>query len=348
MSSQEAAPEPAARAAAPKTAPIPTPTTALAPAPAAPKAPSIDAKTALLRLQQERNGPSSSAAEAAESNALSENGHGDDKRGSGSGDWLMAIRPSLKFPPFPGVTEDMGVISREYVSHFYCPFVKKQGITYAATGYEAVAPVTVEVEDNWAECDLCQKWRRLPGAFVVSDGAPFQCKDADRSCEDCEDDWNDEDELEIENEKGAVLNSALQNLEIEGLEVLDLGRIEMSKGYWSERHVFPVSFRARRSYLDTGSASNDTSEMTDAIVQQYECLVEMGDNGPVFCVTPVAPDGQLLVERRAQGDTASKAWASIVAAREGGGGIRYVTVTFRGATVQHGCIIIIINENGGR
>ena len=63
----------------------------------------------------------------------------------------------------------MGAISREYVSHFYCPFVKKQGITYAATGYEAIAPVTAEVEDHWAECDACQKWRRLPGTqFITS------------------------------------------------------------------------------------------------------------------------------------------------------------------------------------
>jgi len=44
----------------------------------------------------------------------------------------------------------------------------------------------LQVDDNWAECDLCQKWRRLPGTFVVADGAHFQCSDADRSCEDPE------------------------------------------------------------------------------------------------------------------------------------------------------------------
>jgi hypothetical protein len=36
---------------------------------------------------------------------------------------------------------------------------------------------------------------------------------------------------------------------------------------------------------------------------QYECTVEMGDGeveGPVFSVTPMSADGQLLVERRRQ------------------------------------------------
>ena len=135
--------------------------------------PSIDAKTALLLLQNERNGLPTS-------NTVSNVSHDDTmdttkdssagcESGARTSNWLMAMRPSLIFPPFPGVTEDMGAISREYVSHFYCPFVKKQGITYAATGYEAIAPVTAEVDDNWAECDACKKWRRLPGTqFTTS------------------------------------------------------------------------------------------------------------------------------------------------------------------------------------
>ena len=33
---------------------------------------------------------------------------------------------------------------------------------------------------------------------------------------------------------------------------------------------------------------------------QYECVVEIGDEGPVFSVTPMRSDGQLLVEKRRQ------------------------------------------------
>jgi hypothetical protein len=176
-----------------------------------------------------------------------------------------------------------------------------------------------------------------PGTFVVPDGAPFQCGDADRCCEETEDDWNDEDELEIENERGAVLISALQNLNIEGLQVLNLGRIELSKGYWIDKHIFPVGFRSRRSYLDTdatpSTSSNDKPESSGSSSEgggaggdkliQYECLVEMGQDGPIFSVTPVGADGELLVDRRSQGDTTAKAWSSIVmaaAARLEGGG----------------------------
>ena len=39
-----------------------------------------------------------------------------------------------------------------------------------------------------------------------------------------------------------------QSHDIEGLEVLNLGRIELSKGFWNEKLVFPVGYRARRTY----------------------------------------------------------------------------------------------------
>jgi hypothetical protein len=39
----------------------------------------------------------------------------------------------------------------------------------------------------------------------------------------------------------------VQNLDIEGLEVLNLGRIELSKGFWNEKVIFPVGYRARRT-----------------------------------------------------------------------------------------------------
>ena len=40
----------------------------------------------------------------------------------------------------------------------------------------------------------------------------------------------------------------MQNLDVEGLEVLDLGRIELSKGFWNDKVIFPVGYRARRTY----------------------------------------------------------------------------------------------------
>ena len=177
--------EPAAVASAEAPAGLPAPSVPPAPeaAKTAPPKPALDPKSALLLLQKERNGmPASDAASAAsaastiveEPKRRSEGGRGD------SSNYLMAMRPNLSFPPFPGVTEAMGAISREYVMNFYCPFEKKQGITYAAPGFEAVAPVTAEVENQWAECDECQKWRRLPPTFIVADGAPFKCSDADR------------------------------------------------------------------------------------------------------------------------------------------------------------------------
>ena len=301
------------------------------PAAAAPKPTSIDPKTALLLLQNERSaaiphaGPSASHSESLAAKSKVQDGSDGVGRKSSGTDWLMAMRPNLVFPPFPGVTEDMGVISREYISHFYCPFVKKQGITYAATGFEAVAPVTAEVEDNWAECDNCQKWRRLPGSFVVADGAAFTCSEANRSCDDPEDAWDDEEELEIENEKGAVLTSALENLDVEGLEVSSLGRIELTKGYWGEKNIFPVGYRARRTYWGTSAETTvggapEVGEKSQRKIQ-YECVIEKGENGPLFSVTPVGPDGELVSALRKEADTAAKAWTSFVVREAGAHGV---------------------------
>ena len=58
--------------------------------------------------------------------------------------------------------------------------------------------IEAEVEENWAECVLWQKWRLLPSTCIVADSAPFQCADAHRSCEDTGDDEKAEEELEVE------------------------------------------------------------------------------------------------------------------------------------------------------
>jgi hypothetical protein len=111
----------------------------------------MEPKAALMLLQNERNAATNTTSvsaptqshSAAEAKRRSEEGSGEG--GSHKGDWLMSMRPNLTFPPFPGVTEDMGVLAQEYLQHFCCPFIKKQGITYANAGFEAVAPVTAEV-----------------------------------------------------------------------------------------------------------------------------------------------------------------------------------------------------------
>lgn len=41
----------------------------------------------------------------------------------------------------------------EFIEHFHCPFVKKNGTTYATDGFEAVAPITAKVDDNWGVKD---------------------------------------------------------------------------------------------------------------------------------------------------------------------------------------------------
>ena len=58
--------------------------------------------------------------------------------------------------------------------------------------------IEAEVQENWAECDSCQKWRLLPSTCIAADVAPFQCSDAHRSCEDAGDDEKAEEELEVE------------------------------------------------------------------------------------------------------------------------------------------------------
>ena len=121
------------------------------PAPAPPKAPAMEPKAALMLLQNERNAVTNTTSvsaptqshSAGEAKRRSEEGTGEGV--AHKGDWLMSMRPNLTFPPFPGVTEDMGVLAQEYLQHFCCPFIKKQGITYANAGFEAVAPVTAEV-----------------------------------------------------------------------------------------------------------------------------------------------------------------------------------------------------------
>ena len=58
--------------------------------------------------------------------------------------------------------------------------------------------IEAEVEENWTECDSCQKCRLLPSTYIVADGAPFQCVDVHQSCEDAGDDEKAEEELEVE------------------------------------------------------------------------------------------------------------------------------------------------------
>jgi len=68
--------------------------------------------------------------------------------------------------------------------------------------------IEAEVQQNWAECDSCQKWRLLPSTCIVADGAPFQCADAHRSCEYTGDDEKAEEELEVETPRETAQEAA--------------------------------------------------------------------------------------------------------------------------------------------
>ena len=68
--------------------------------------------------------------------------------------------------------------------------------------------IEVEVQENWAECDSCQKWRLLPSMCIVADGASFQCADAHQSCEDAGDDEKAEEELEVETPRETAQEAA--------------------------------------------------------------------------------------------------------------------------------------------
>ena len=50
----------------------------------------------------------------------------------------------------------------EFIEHFHCPFVKKNGTTYATDGFEAVAPITAKVDDNWGVKDQFDASFRKP------------------------------------------------------------------------------------------------------------------------------------------------------------------------------------------
>ena len=73
---------------------------------------------------------------------------------------------------------------------------------------ESDTAIEAEVQQNWAECDSCQKWRLLPSTCIVADGAPFQCADAHRSCEDAGDDEKAEEELEVETPRETAQEAA--------------------------------------------------------------------------------------------------------------------------------------------
>eukprot|EP00198_Chlamydomonas_reinhardtii_P003176 XP_001692512.1 predicted protein [Chlamydomonas reinhardtii] len=66
---------------------------------------------------------------------------------------------------------------------------------------EPVVPVILQ-EDVWAQCDGCQKWRRLPPGTVLDESQPWYCKqNADpryNSCEAPEEDWQNSGDKELD------------------------------------------------------------------------------------------------------------------------------------------------------
>jgi hypothetical protein len=90
--------------------------------PPKPKVEAMDAKTALMLLEHDRAVATNSKDLSAESHDMTQGPKVCSRQecsgaisgeGRGGSDWLMAMRPNLVFPTFPGVTEDMGIISKE-------------------------------------------------------------------------------------------------------------------------------------------------------------------------------------------------------------------------------------------
>eukprot|EP00960_Hanusia_phi_P041372 754968-Hanusia_phi.AAC.4 len=55
-----------------------------------------------------------------------------------------------------------------------------------------------EQEDSmcsWAQCDGCNKWRRLKNAEIVHGKETFFCKEIGKSCDQAEDEWDEEEEI---------------------------------------------------------------------------------------------------------------------------------------------------------
>ena len=51
-----------------------------------------------------------------------------------------------------------------------------------------------ESECEWAQCDRCNKWRRLGNGQVVKEDAKFFCQNVAKTCDDSEDGWDAEKE----------------------------------------------------------------------------------------------------------------------------------------------------------
>ena len=73
-------------------------------------------------------------------------------------------------------------------------------LTYSTLGSKAVMPLTrpecqgsTEKQD-WARCDVCEKWRKIPGDFMTP--KVFSCSILDATtCETTEEHWSSSDEV---------------------------------------------------------------------------------------------------------------------------------------------------------
>jgi hypothetical protein len=90
-------------------------------------------------------------------------------RPAGADPWL-AMAPDIRFPPYPLLTEEDGLLASAICIPFQCPFARVNGIICATTGYEAVAPCNAKVEDKWAVRTRFAEWGGGLGEIEIGRG----------------------------------------------------------------------------------------------------------------------------------------------------------------------------------
>ena len=225
-------------------------------------------------------------------------------------DYHHRLMPRLRFPAFPMVTESDGLtpeLAQRFKVPFQCPFERRQGITYATAGYEAVAPITAKVEDNWAACDKCGKWRRLPETFLITEDAEFFCAMAGVGCGEHrdEDGWDEDEEMEIANDTQKALTAVLPlSLEGDALVIRKLGEVMVKdNNYWNDRYIYPLGFESTRLFA--------SPEYPDGPKVPYLCQIQADADGPKFVVTPLDAAGEPIAAQSHTGPKPSDPWNAV-------------------------------------
>eukprot|EP00741_Cyanophora_paradoxa_P023741 tig00021617_g22932.t1 len=103
--------------------------------------------------------------------------------------------------------EEAAPATAQASSHAAAPAPKKRGRPASKADTAAAAEDAPPTE--WAACDGCTRWRRLPAGTRVAGGASFYCTDLRGiTCETPEDHWDDEEEIIADSAQAAAAPEA--------------------------------------------------------------------------------------------------------------------------------------------